>query len=163
MRGNHLPEDGSANSGSKPYNPEKPEGVALETARNHRHQERGCQTLSGKKYISDRGWKYKVMGGKKIHKRSKMPHKRSKMPHKRSKMPEGVAVELADFVIRILDYCGHAGIDIEEAIRIKHTVTHGKPHLIGFSRNIPGSRKSCSAQAEGKRGLRRVHGGRGLQ
>lgn len=37
-----------------------------------------------------------------------------------SKKPEGVAVELADCVIRILDYCGHAGIDIEEAIRIKH-------------------------------------------
>lgn len=34
--------------------------------------------------------------------------------------PEGVAVELADCMIRILDYCGHAGIDIEEAIRIKH-------------------------------------------
>ena len=34
--------------------------------------------------------------------------------------PEGVAVELADCMIRILDYCGRAGIDIEEAIRIKH-------------------------------------------
>lgn len=39
--------------------------------------------------------------------------------HERRK-PEGVAVELADCMIRILDYCGHAGIDIEEAIRIKH-------------------------------------------
>ena len=29
-----------------------------------------------------------------------------------SKKPEGVAVELADCMIRILDYCGHAGIDI---------------------------------------------------
>ena len=34
--------------------------------------------------------------------------------------PEGVAVELADCMIRILDYCGRAGIDIEEAIRIAH-------------------------------------------
>lgn len=42
--------------------------------------------------------------------------------HERRK-PEGVAVELADCMIRILDYCGHAGIDIEEAIRIKHEYT----------------------------------------
>lgn len=34
--------------------------------------------------------------------------------------PEGVAIELADCIIRILDYCGKEGIDIEEAIRIKH-------------------------------------------
>lgn len=34
--------------------------------------------------------------------------------------PEGIAVELADCIIRILDYCGHAGIDISEVIRIKH-------------------------------------------
>lgn len=34
--------------------------------------------------------------------------------------PEGIAIELADCVIRILDYCAYAGIDIAEAIRIKH-------------------------------------------
>lgn len=34
--------------------------------------------------------------------------------------PEGVAVELADCLLRILDYCGYAGIDIEEALRLKH-------------------------------------------
>ena len=34
--------------------------------------------------------------------------------------PEGIAIELADCIIRILDYCGKEGIDIEEAIRIKH-------------------------------------------
>lgn len=38
----------------------------------------------------------------------------------RSKKPEGIAVELADAIIRILDYCGYAGIDIEAAIRQKH-------------------------------------------
>lgn len=27
---------------------------------------------------------------------------------------------MADCIIRILDYCGHAGIDISEVIRIKH-------------------------------------------
>lgn len=34
--------------------------------------------------------------------------------------PEGIAVELADCIIRILDYCAYARIDIEEAIRLKH-------------------------------------------
>ena len=45
--------------------------------------------------------------------------------------PEGVAVELADCVIRILDYCGHAGIDIEEAIRIKHEYNKTRPYRHG--------------------------------
>lgn len=49
--------------------------------------------------------------------------------------PEGIAIELADCIIRILDYCGHKGIDIEEAIRIKHeynktrTYRHGGKKL----------------------------------
>ena len=34
--------------------------------------------------------------------------------------PEGIGIELADCVIRIIDYCAHAGIDLEEMIRIKH-------------------------------------------
>jgi hypothetical protein len=34
--------------------------------------------------------------------------------------PEGIAIELADCIIRILDYCGKEGINIDEAIRIKH-------------------------------------------
>lgn len=45
--------------------------------------------------------------------------------------PEGVAVELADCVIRILDYCGHAGIDIEKAIRVKHEYNKGRPYRHG--------------------------------
>ena len=44
---------------------------------------------------------------------------------------EGVAVELADCMIRILDYCGHAGIDIEEAIRIKHEYNKTRPYRHG--------------------------------
>lgn len=50
--------------------------------------------------------------------------------HERRK-PEGVAVELADCMIRILDYCGHAGIDIEEAIRIKHEYNKTRPYRHG--------------------------------
>lgn len=49
--------------------------------------------------------------------------------HERRK-PEGVAVELADCMIRILDYCGHAGIDIEEAIRIKHEYNKTRPAAV---------------------------------
>ena len=37
-----------------------------------------------------------------------------------SKKPEGIAIELADVIIRILDYCGKEEIDIDEAIHIKH-------------------------------------------
>ncbi len=48
-----------------------------------------------------------------------------------SKKPEGVAVELADCVIRILDYCGHTGIDLEEAIRIKHEYNKSRPYRHG--------------------------------
>ena len=33
--------------------------------------------------------------------------------------PEGIPIELADCIIRILDYCGKEGIDVEAAIRIK--------------------------------------------
>jgi len=32
----------------------------------------------------------------------------------------GVAIELADCIIRILDYCGAKGIDIDDAIKQKH-------------------------------------------
>lgn len=37
------------------------------------------------------------------------------------KKPEGELIELADCVIRIMDYCGHHGWDLENAINIKHT------------------------------------------
>ncbi|MDR2513765.1 MAG: hypothetical protein LBD02_00970 [Christensenellaceae bacterium] len=49
----------------------------------------------------------------------------------RVEKPEGVAVELADCIIRILDYCGHAGIDIERAIRIKHEYNKSRPYRHG--------------------------------
>lgn len=45
--------------------------------------------------------------------------------------PEGIAIELADCIIRILDYCGHAEIDIEEAIRIKHEYNKTRPYRHG--------------------------------
>jgi len=41
--------------------------------------------------------------------------------------PEGIPIELADCIIRILDYCGKSGIDIDEAIRIKHEYNKTRP------------------------------------
>lgn len=34
--------------------------------------------------------------------------------------PEGIATELADCIIRILDWCGKENINIEKIIKIKH-------------------------------------------
>jgi NTP pyrophosphatase (non-canonical NTP hydrolase) len=48
-----------------------------------------------------------------------------------SKKPEGIAIELADCIIRILDYCGKEGIDIEEAISIKHEYNKTRPYKHG--------------------------------
>lgn len=45
--------------------------------------------------------------------------------------PEGIPVELADCIIRILDYCGKYRIDIEEAIKIKHEYNKSRPYKHG--------------------------------
>jgi len=50
------------------------------------------------------------------------------------KKPEGVPIELADCIIRILDYCGKEGIDIEEAVRIKHEYNKSRPYRHGNKR-----------------------------
>lgn len=45
--------------------------------------------------------------------------------------PEGELIELADAVIRILDYCGSKDWDLEEAIRIKMEFNETRPHRHG--------------------------------
>jgi NTP pyrophosphatase (non-canonical NTP hydrolase) len=45
--------------------------------------------------------------------------------------PEGIPSELADCIIRILDYCGHASIDIETAIRRKCAYNKGREYRHG--------------------------------
>ena len=45
--------------------------------------------------------------------------------------PEGIPIELADCIIRILDYCGYEGIDIEAAIRTKHEYNKTRPYKHG--------------------------------
>ena len=45
--------------------------------------------------------------------------------------PEGIPIELADCVIRILDYCGQAGIDIGAAIDQKIEYNKTRPYKHG--------------------------------
>lgn len=45
--------------------------------------------------------------------------------------PEGIAVEMADCIIRILDWCGKEGIDIENIIKIKHNYNLDRPYKHG--------------------------------
>ena len=44
--------------------------------------------------------------------------------------PEGVAVELADTIIRLLDFCAYKQIDIEQIIseKLKYNLTRGFRH-----------------------------------
>lgn len=52
-------------------------------------------------------------------------------PTKACTKPEGVAVELADAVIRIADLCGHMGIDLEAAIALKMEYNETRPFKHG--------------------------------
>ena len=45
--------------------------------------------------------------------------------------PEGIAVEMADCLIRILDWAAYAGVDIEGIVRIKHEYNKGRPYKHG--------------------------------
>lgn len=45
--------------------------------------------------------------------------------------PEGVPVELADCVIRILDYFGKIGVDIEQVLWAKHEYNKTRPYKHG--------------------------------
>lgn len=45
--------------------------------------------------------------------------------------PEGEAVELADAVIRIMDYFGHRGWSLEAVIRSKHEYNKTRPYRHG--------------------------------
>lgn len=52
-------------------------------------------------------------------------------PTKCCTKPEGVAIELADAVIRIADLCGYMGIDLESAIALKMEHNEGRPFKHG--------------------------------
>jgi len=45
--------------------------------------------------------------------------------------PEGIGIELADAVIRIMDLCEAIGIDLEECMSIKHEYNKTRSHRHG--------------------------------
>ena len=45
--------------------------------------------------------------------------------------PEGMFVELADAVIRILDFCEHHKVDLEHLIALKHQYNKTRPYRHG--------------------------------
>jgi len=46
--------------------------------------------------------------------------------------PEGLLFELADTVIRIMDYCEHTGLDLEAAIAKKYAHIKTSPYVYGM-------------------------------
>lgn len=48
--------------------------------------------------------------------------------------PEGVPVELADVIIRVMDFCAGVGIDLEMAIAEKHAYNITRPYRHGGKR-----------------------------
>lgn len=45
--------------------------------------------------------------------------------------PIGVPSELADILIRVFDYCGARGIDLEQAVRLKMAYNKTRPYRHG--------------------------------
>lgn len=50
--------------------------------------------------------------------------------HGQSK-PEGMPIELADVIIRVLDFAAYLGFDMDEAIRVKTAFNVGRPAMHG--------------------------------
>lgn len=47
------------------------------------------------------------------------------------KKPEGIAVEVIDALIRILDWCGKEGVDVEALVKEKHEYNKTRPYKHG--------------------------------
>ena len=45
--------------------------------------------------------------------------------------PEGIPIEIADAMIRLLDYCAHANIDIDDAMKTKMNYNKSRPYRHG--------------------------------
>lgn len=46
-------------------------------------------------------------------------------------MPHGIPIELADVILRVLDYCAFAGIDMETCLERKNNVNKNRPYKHG--------------------------------
>lgn len=53
------------------------------------------------------------------------------IPAARGGKPEGIAVEMADCLIRILDWFGHEGLDVDGIVREKMLYNKGRPYKHG--------------------------------
>lgn len=56
------------------------------------------------------------------------------LEYQKGTKPEGVAVEMIDCMIRILDWCGREGIDVEAVLDRKHSYNKTRPHRHGGKR-----------------------------
>lgn len=45
--------------------------------------------------------------------------------------PEGIATEMVDCLIRILDWCGKEGVDVEAVLAQKHEYNRTRPYRHG--------------------------------
>ena len=49
----------------------------------------------------------------------------------KGRKPEGMAMEMADCLVRILDWCGEENIDIEQMVKIKSKYNKTRPYRHG--------------------------------
>ena len=54
-----------------------------------------------------------------------------KPENERTCKPEGLAVELCDAIMRILDYLAYMGVDVEAVLEAKHAYNLGRPYRHG--------------------------------
>ena len=64
------------------------------------------------------------------HRNGKSPNEIYYNESKPSK-PEGIPIELADCIIRIFDFCGLYGIDLEEVLKLKMEYNSTRPYRHG--------------------------------
>jgi len=51
--------------------------------------------------------------------------------NERNGKPEGIAVEMIDCLIRILDWCGKEGVDVDQLLSLKHEYNKTRPYKHG--------------------------------
>lgn len=51
--------------------------------------------------------------------------------HSPGRKPEGIATEMIDCIIRILDWCAFAGVDVDTLLALKHKYNKTRPYRHG--------------------------------